>query len=1265
MNTKRITTTTLASIAITVGTLWSAEFSWQQPQAEIDPKGNLSWAPREFEFTAGETVRYIDFENGDDTHEGVSKESPWKHHPWDSNATGRAAEASGVATYVFKGGVTYRGFLQADDSGTEDEPIRLTRDPSWGEGDAIISGAETIEAQWQAATQEDVPDGMPAKSVWFVDLGKDAIEPWAVWQVGADGEATRIHIARDPNWTLSNRADPKAEWAEWTSPSRQHERRIGARDAADEALKGKPKDFFEGVYCWSEWGGGIWGAMSLPYRSPVTNYNPETGAIDRVVISPLFDGWAVAGDRYFMEKHPSYLDHPGEYYFAAPTRAWPTGAKQGFPWEYKWLPTDTKTPGRLFIRLPEDANPNDERVEIAVRTQGLRIFDQNHIEVSGLTFSRFNVPYRPQNPNLPGWEAYDHLTQLDLETFAEPSAIMLGGNTSNIRVANNRFYHVPAVVKGTPWRAPNIAANQVFPNLSGGAFDSFGEFEISDNDIENVDHEGINLRGRTLRGVTLPGTPTLGRVSIMRNRLHHISQRPERSKNSPAIFIGGGNTLAEIAGNEMIDCFGMGIYTSGGKSGGDERTIPLIRFLIYNNRADYVMTSANDWGQIAHWQGGPGYIFNNAASNAPGYRNHEFRDWDKEGKLPTYIANAMPYYGDGTYKSYWFNNLAWSDYNAKTSKYRTQAAFHFVLGFQNYIFNNSTWNTNTGAKGSVGNRGGFLGNIFAHTNSNMINSKSSGNISVAGGGEAAVALNAGTITTVAYTQNLLADTLGVSEPVEIGVAKRQRSQSLSLEEFNPIVADVGVLVEQEPYRDIDQRDFRPVKDVTDAVSGVRLFVPWGLYATVGEWQFRHNANVDPRIIFGEHFYMTDEYVQRDMYYEVPRGDLIAPHASAGSFVPGPLTNWVENGAMQFNGEDAFAMLSHERLTESYEISSGFYDKNTEDGTVVRASGKPLKPLLEKLADSEEQLANKGIKDPEKLRANLDKQRSRYESLQKAIEERQSKVQEMEKELAEADIAESRAKQLKNQIKKEQEWIAQKEPRRDSLLEALKEDEAKLENGDPEAVAKLRDEEIPKLKEQIATKRSQGVPDILLYPGEKRQTVNIDTGNLLIEVYLHTQSNHTGGVIAGKMDMDKAGYQLRIDSKGRPEFLLVSGGKKESFAADQPINDGDWHHVIVEIDRASGQGNFYLDGKSAGTFASSLSAEASLANTADFLVGKGTDGDYFAGAMDFLRVCRGTLADAQTSIEELYAWQFTDGPFLKDFTGRMRDWESTPPGAIGY
>ena len=36
-------------------------------------------------------------------------------------------------------------------------------------------------------------------------------------------------------------------------------------------------------------------------------------------------------------------------------------------------------------------------------------------------------------------------------------------------------------------------------------------------------------------------------------------------------------------------------------------------------------------------------------------------------------------------------------------------------------------------------------------------------------------------------------------------------------------------------------------------------------------------------------------------------------------------------------------------------------------------------------------------------------------------------------------------------------------------------------------------------------------------------------------------------------------------------------------------------------------------------------------------------------MEFLRISHGTLSDAQTSIEELYAWQF-NGPFLRDFSG---------------
>jgi len=74
----------------------------------------------------------IDFEKGDDRHDGRSKAQPWQHHPWDPAATGAAAAGAGLHTYVFKRGSVYRGTLIAKDSGAPGNPIRLTVDPAWG-----------------------------------------------------------------------------------------------------------------------------------------------------------------------------------------------------------------------------------------------------------------------------------------------------------------------------------------------------------------------------------------------------------------------------------------------------------------------------------------------------------------------------------------------------------------------------------------------------------------------------------------------------------------------------------------------------------------------------------------------------------------------------------------------------------------------------------------------------------------------------------------------------------------------------------------------------------------------------------------------------------------------------------------------------------------------------------------------------------------------------------------------------------------------------
>src|SRR3990172_11856747 len=114
-----------------------ARWNWNRPPAEVTPTGDLKWKPEPFKFEAGASVRYIAFDKGSDDNAGTAKDAPWKHHPWDPNATGKAQGCKGAHTYIFKRGTIYRGQLSAAESGEPGNPIRLTSDPAWGEGEAV------------------------------------------------------------------------------------------------------------------------------------------------------------------------------------------------------------------------------------------------------------------------------------------------------------------------------------------------------------------------------------------------------------------------------------------------------------------------------------------------------------------------------------------------------------------------------------------------------------------------------------------------------------------------------------------------------------------------------------------------------------------------------------------------------------------------------------------------------------------------------------------------------------------------------------------------------------------------------------------------------------------------------------------------------------------------------------------------------------------------------------------------------------------------
>jgi hypothetical protein len=173
------------------------------------------------------------------------------------------------------------------------------------------------------------------------------------------------------------------------------------------------------------------------------------------------------------------------------------------------------------------------------------------------------------------------------------------------------------------------------------------------------------------------------------------------------------------------------------------------------------------------------------------------------------------------------------------------------------------------------------------------------------------------------------------------------------------------------------------------------------------------------------------------------------------------------------------------------------------------------------------------------------------------------------------------------------------------------------------------------------------PEPCTVEGEALKNPQIYTSNLLIEAYFKTAPGHGGGVLLEKVK--GGGYSLSVDAGGRLSFSVSGSGGSARLESRSKVNDGRWHHAVVESDRQQRTLTIYVDGRKDAAGAG-IDGTVSLANDGDLCVGGTPEGRCLDGALDFLRIAQGTLADAETTIEELFAWEF-DGPQLRDFAGR--------------
>ncbi len=851
-------------------------YHWQIPKAKVIPRGNLEWAPQTFEFSVspGATVRYIDFQDGNDNNDGKTKNTAWKHHPWDPNAKGNPANAQGTYTYVFKRGVVYRGKLKANQSGEKTNPVTLTSDPSWGEGEASFYGSIKIAEGWQKATSEVAPRFPSSEKLWYIDL-KVSEPPRALWETRGK-TITRIPIARHPNWTIKSIADIKSDWFTWEHAEAYDETINGKKVSNVLAIDQKnltfqDKNSLVGATVWTEYVG----VMGTPYATAIADYFPESGKMKFERIYGSGGRTPIINCRYYLENAPVFLDSPGEYYFE----------EKG---EFK---------GRLYIRLPNDRNPNTSTVEVATRLQMIDIQDQNHIKISGLTFRFMNV-----------WNPHDrHFVHRDVT----PACIRAFNNVEGIEISNCVFEHVPQAIF--------MEAEEPLSRIS--------QIMVRDNVIRYTDHSAITIKDGSSWGKKGADIGVLHKVDVLRNKLYEIGPRPIRSESSHAMQITNGE-LVEIAGNFLENCYGAGIFVFGGK-GADVRDKPLIRILIHHNKVKNPLLNTNDWGGIETWQGGPVYTYNNVSVNPGGYWHWKHLQQEDPLKRTHNSARfGFAYYLDGAFKNYLFNNIAIGHSNDLVSRTCNSCGLQEIIGFQNAFFNNTFYRFGAGSRrqAAMAGRNYYLGNIwqdmgefyFRHAQPRMAEADQN----VADAEKAGKLDQPYDYKTLAYKNNIFYGNprdFGVFEHTGIVYPTIDRFQN-ALEKRETLTSVTGINDHVATIPNAPEHDFRLAENSRAINNGTRFFVPWSLYAVVGEWNFYTN-HTDPLIIHDEHWYMTDEYTNRSMYRFVPRYDLATVNITKDDFHEGSLENWT-NGCLSLNGEDQYCMVPDNVMKSDYSFDGG-------------------------------------------------------------------------------------------------------------------------------------------------------------------------------------------------------------------------------------------------------------------------------------------------------------------------------------------------------
>jgi parallel beta-helix repeat protein len=441
-------------------------------------------------FHAGAATYYVDYDAGSDSQSGLEQGKAWKHSPGDPQAKGAAAAAGlnpGDVVH-FRAGVAYRGNVVVPASGSEKLPI-VFKGRGWGEGRAILDGAEPIQGWRKCSTPAEALGNPNFANLFYVEM--EMASPFALnlHEQAPGGEDEFLWMSQEPNPADPFFHDRTDSFHRVTS-----ENLTTSTIVAPEVFTSQDPNFYDGASVL------VWMSPNWTKRYEIQSYDPGSR---RITFSPFPKSglWSDKRDQFFaIYNSPSAIDLPGEYAVGKP---------------------DASGKRRLLL-WPRSSADLDGRISFSVRKQGFSLGGQSHITIEGFSIKKF------------GGETEEDGCGIASSPPGEAS-------TQGYIIRDNRISHIFSGERGY---------GAIYLDKTSGALIENNEIEWTNShrSIFVTDSENVIIRNNLVSyaGRTSVVMYTCKRSQIINNRISHVFGT---HANALTLYLACENIL--VAGNHI------------------------------------------------------------------------------------------------------------------------------------------------------------------------------------------------------------------------------------------------------------------------------------------------------------------------------------------------------------------------------------------------------------------------------------------------------------------------------------------------------------------------------------------------------------------------------------------------------------------------------------------------------------------------------------------------------------------------------------------